>query len=219
VASSDLFDTAKTSAEYAYRKLEHMVVTLELAPGTSTTESELRERVGLGRTPVREAIQRLAWEGLLEIHPRAGIKVAPIDRRDWMRIIEVRRNVEVMLARSAAKHVTPKAKPFLEKAVEEMIEASASSNLEAYLAADKKFDLAMAEAAGNCHLVRAAFPLQTHTRRFWMHFHCSDKLEDALQRHDRIARAVLDGDAGRAVQAARALMSFLQVTATRVAGS
>ena len=58
----------------AYRVLERLIVTLELAPSTTTTEGALIDRLGLGRTPVREAIQRLAWEGLLEVRPRG---VAP----------------------------------------------------------------------------------------------------------------------------------------------
>jgi DNA-binding GntR family transcriptional regulator len=215
----DPFDSAKSTADCAYRKLEHMVVTLELTPGSTTTESELRQRVGLGRTPVREAVQRLAWEGLLEILPRAGVKVPPIDRRDWLRIMEVRRSVEVTVARSAARHATSQAKALLELAGEELKAAAASQDLDAYMAADKKFDIAMAEAAGNCHLARAAFPLQSHTRRFWMQFHRDDSLEGALHSHMHLARAVIDGDAARSVRAARNIMSLVQVSANRTAGS
>ena len=86
-----------------------MIVTLELAPGSVATEGALIERLGLGRTPVREAIQRLAWEGLLDIRPRAGLAIAPLHAGDWLRVIDARRGVEIVLARSAARYVTREA--------------------------------------------------------------------------------------------------------------
>ncbi|RVB34886.1 GntR family transcriptional regulator, partial [Mesorhizobium sp. M7A.F.Ca.CA.001.07.2.1] len=69
---------AEPAATRAYHVLEHMIVTLELAPASFVTEGALIDRLGLGRTPVREAIQRLAWEGLLDVRPRAGIAIAPL---------------------------------------------------------------------------------------------------------------------------------------------
>ena len=77
-------------AAKAYRTLEHMIVTLELAPASFVTEGALIERLGLGRTPVREAIQRLAWEGLLDVRPRAGIAIAPLHPGDWLRVLDAR---------------------------------------------------------------------------------------------------------------------------------
>ena len=84
-------------------------MTLELAPGSVATEGALIERLGLGRTPVREAIQRLAWEGLLEVRPRAGVAIAPLHAGDWLRVLDARRGVEIILARSAARFVTREA--------------------------------------------------------------------------------------------------------------
>src|SRR5690554_240179 len=94
-------------AAKAYRILERMIVTLELAPGSVVTEGALIARLGLGRTPVREATQRLAWEGLMEVRPRAGLAIAPLNPGDWLRVIEARAGVEAVLARSAACHATP----------------------------------------------------------------------------------------------------------------
>ena len=100
---------SEPAAAKAYRALERMIVTLELAPGSVATEGALIERLGLGRTPVREAIQRLAWEGLLEVRPRAGLAIAPLHPGDWLRVIDARRGVEIVLARSAARFVTREA--------------------------------------------------------------------------------------------------------------
>ncbi|TIW86763.1 MAG: GntR family transcriptional regulator, partial [Mesorhizobium sp.] len=89
---------SEPAATRAYHVLEHMIVTLELAPASFVTEGALIERLGLGRTPVREAIQRLAWEGLLDVRPRAGIAIAPLHPGDWLRVLDARRGVEVVLA-------------------------------------------------------------------------------------------------------------------------
>ena len=93
------------AATTAYRTLERMIVTLELAPSSVVTEGLLIERLGLGRTPVREAVQRLAWEGLIEVRPRAGLAVAPLHAGDWLKVLDARRGVETVLARSAARFI------------------------------------------------------------------------------------------------------------------
>ena len=99
----DAMQAGGTASAKAYLGLERLIVTLELAPGAVVTERVLIERLSLGRTPVREAIQRLTWEGLLEVRPRAGIVVAPLNAGDWLRVIDARRGVEAILARSAAR--------------------------------------------------------------------------------------------------------------------
>ena len=104
----------------AYRALERMIVTLELAPGSIATEGALIERVGLGRTPVREAIQRFAWEGLVEIRPRAGLAIAPLRGEDWVRVLDARSGIEQVLARSAARNVEADVSRRLETAADAM---------------------------------------------------------------------------------------------------
>src|SRR6478609_3116068 len=104
--AAEVADPAPAAAR-AYRMLERLIVTLELSPGSIATEGGLIERVGLGRTPVREAIQRLAWEGLIEIRPRAGLEIAPLHAADWLRVLDARRGVEIILARAAARFATP----------------------------------------------------------------------------------------------------------------
>src|SRR5258707_15099759 len=97
--SIDPGTTPEPAAAKAYRVLEHMIVTLELAPASFVTEGALIDRLGLGRTPVREAIQRLAWEGLLDVRPRAGIAIAALHPGDWLGVLDGRRGVEGVLAR------------------------------------------------------------------------------------------------------------------------
>jgi DNA-binding GntR family transcriptional regulator len=130
----------------AYRALEQMIVTLELAPGSVTTEGALIERLGLGRTPVREAVQRLAWEGLLEIRPRAGLAVAALHAGDWLKVLDAMRGVEAVLARSAARFVSRETAARFQAAALAMQAAVEKDDVIAYLEADKARDEGMAAA-------------------------------------------------------------------------
>ncbi|WP_187968606.1 GntR family transcriptional regulator [Aquibium microcysteis] len=200
----------QTAALRAYRALERMIVILDLAPGATTTEGALIERLQLGRTPVREAIQRLAWEGLLEIRPRAGIAVAPLDPGDWLRVVEAREGVEVAMARAAARHATREAALLFSEAASAMQRAVVSGNVIAFMEADKSLDEAMALAADNPFAARIAAPLQTHSRRFWFRYKAETGLAVAAERHVAVIRAILDGDADEAGRQAGRLMALIR---------
>ncbi|UCI08419.1 GntR family transcriptional regulator [Mesorhizobium sp. B1-1-8] len=197
-------------ATKAYRVLEHMIVTLELAPASFVTESALIERCGLGRTPVREAIQRLAWEGLLDVRPRAGIVVAPLHPGDWLRVIDARRGVEVVLARSAARFVTREAADMFHEAALAMQRAVIAGNVLAFIQADKALDEALAVAADNPFAARLAAPLQTHSRRFWFRYKADTGLAESAEHHVALIRSILDGDEEGAAKDAKKLMALLR---------
>ena len=83
-AGASLNDICKITiyvADRAYRELEEMIVTLQLSPGTVLSEQALSVRLKIGRTPIREALQRLARDGLVAIMPRRGIMVSEINLR------------------------------------------------------------------------------------------------------------------------------------------
>lgn len=209
--------TKQAAADRAYRVLERLLVTLQLVPGSVTTETALIERVGLGRTPVREALQRLAWEGLVEIRPRAGIAVAPLFAADWLRIVEVRHDVEVILARAAARFVTNEAAALFHDAALAMQKSVITGNVVAFLEADKAMDEAMAASADNPFAARVAAPLQTHSRRFWFRYQNDSGLAEAARRHVDIIGAVTNGDEHGAGEAAARLMDLLRVNAEAAA--
>src|SRR5262245_42940532 len=125
-------DPAPATAR-AYRMLERMIVTLELSPDSIATEGALIERVGLGRTPVREAIQRLAWEGLIEVRPRAGLAIAPLRAADWVRVLDARSGLEQVLARSAARNATAASTGRLDAAAGAMGDAAGAGDVLAFL--------------------------------------------------------------------------------------
>src|ERR1700710_375862 len=92
---------AKRLREKANRVLKEEIVTLRIPPGAVVSEAILSRRLGVGRTPVREALQRLAREWLVVIMPRRGIVVSEIDTVRQLRVLEIRREIERFLARSA----------------------------------------------------------------------------------------------------------------------
>jgi len=186
-----------------------MIVTLELPPGSVATEGSLIERLRLGRTPVREAIQRLAWEGLVEVRPRSGLAIAPLHPGDWTRVIDARRGVEIVLARSAARYVTRDAAARFHDAALGMQKAVMAGDVIAFLEADKALDEALALAAENPFAARLAAPLQTHSRRFWYRYKAETGLAESAEHHVALIRSILEGDEEAAGTEADRLMSLL----------
>jgi DNA-binding GntR family transcriptional regulator len=92
-------------AERAYAELRERIVTLRLAPGTVLREDELMSALDIGRTPLREAIKRLALENLVAIQPRSGTYVTSVDAADIVHISEVRAELEAQAAELAARRM------------------------------------------------------------------------------------------------------------------
>lgn len=205
------------AATTAYRALERMIITLELPPSATVSEAELMQRTGFGRTPVREALQRLEWEGFVEIRPRAGIAIAPLTPTDWLQVIEARRGIEMILARSAARFLNRDlAKRFHDVSLA-MRKAAIVGNVMAFLDADRQFDETLAQAAENRFAVRMAAPLQTHSRRFWFRYQREDGLTSATEHHLALLSAIIDGDEEGAADAAGKLLDLLRRYAQYVA--
>ena len=97
---------AETLTEQAYTRLEEMIVTLKLAPGAILSEQALSSELSIGRTPIREALQRLAREGLVLVLPRKAILVTDTDPRKQLLVLEVRRELERLLARASAERAS-----------------------------------------------------------------------------------------------------------------
>jgi len=96
----------ETLTEQAYRLIEEQVVTLRLKPGDVLSEQMLSATFKIGRTPIREALQRLAREGLVTILPRKGILVSDINPRTQLLVLEVRRELERLLSRAGSERAT-----------------------------------------------------------------------------------------------------------------
>lgn len=206
--------TASASlSELAYLLLEERIVTLDLTPGSRVTEGALIEATGMGRTPVREAIQRLSWEGLVTVRPRAGLEIASLVRADWLKVIEARRGVEAVLARGAARHVDRAAAEGFARAASAMRDAAEAGDARAFLAADKEFDTVMGSVAGNDYAARLAAPLQSHSRRHWFANAKAESLGEAASHHIDLITAILSGDGDQAGAEALRLMALLETMA------
>lgn len=195
--------------ERAYRALERMIVTLKLQPGETMTEGTLIERLHLGRTPVREAIQRLAWEGLLEIRPRSGIQIAALDPADFPKVLAARKGVEMLLAWGAASYASPGHDRMFRHVEAKMQAAAGIGDVEAFLDADKALDTVLGEAAANPFAARLAAPLQTHSRRFWFRLQRPDSLKLSAQHHVALIDAIIARDEASAERAAEELIAHL----------
>ncbi|MBB2973438.1 DNA-binding GntR family transcriptional regulator [Mesorhizobium sp. RMAD-H1] len=200
-------------AEQAYRTLEHLIVTLVLEPDMVVNERTLIEMTGMGRTPVREAIQRLAWEGLMEVRPRSGIAITPLHPEDFVKVLDTREGVEQVLSRDAARLAGPRDHERFQAAADAMRKAAADDDVGGFLEADKALDRVLGQAAGNPFAARLAAPLQTHSRRFWFRLRGQDGIMTSARAHIALIGAVLARDPEKAVAAAADLIGHLRTLA------
>jgi DNA-binding GntR family transcriptional regulator len=209
-AVPDAADTTPLT-DRAWRALEEEIVTLKIAPGSVVSEAGLSARLGLGRTPVREALQRLANEGLVQILPRRGIIVTEIDVAAQLRLLEVRREIERLLARASAQRGTAEQRARFAAVAEEMETAARREDDMAFMRLDRAFNLLLLEAAGNEFATAAMKVMNGLARRFWyVHYRLVADMPLAARLHAGVARAVARGDAAAAATASDRLIDYIQ---------
>jgi DNA-binding GntR family transcriptional regulator len=138
-----------TAAAKIYADLRTELVSLQRQPGDPISEAEIALSYGVSRTPVREAILKLADDGLLEIFPQSGIYVSRIPIAALPEAILVRKALEETTARLAAERATPSQILTLHSIVERQREADAARDSEAFHQADERFHASIAEVAGH----------------------------------------------------------------------
>jgi DNA-binding GntR family transcriptional regulator len=155
-----------TDADRAYERIKQMIVTLKLKPGTVIQEQQLRDLLNLGRTPIREALNRLEVENLVIIEPRRGIFVADIAITDLTQIYEVRKELEALTASLATARAGAADIAQLEALVEEY-RAIDPADLEALFAVDHEFHMTLARATNNAFLLRELDLFYSLSLRIW----------------------------------------------------
>jgi DNA-binding GntR family transcriptional regulator len=195
----------------AYAELEELIVTLRLPPGAVLSEQALAERLAIGRTPIREALQRLARDGLVDILPRRGVLVSAIDLRAQLRLLEVRRVLERLMARSAAGRATaPERAAFARIALGMRRSAEREDDL-AFMRLDKDFNALLAEAAHNEFALRSMGLINGLSRRFWyQHYKQAADLPLTARLHAEVAEAIAARDPDRAGDAADRLVDYIE---------
>ena len=197
--------------EQAYRSIEEAIVTLALQPGEVVSEAQLSAKSGFGRTPVREALQRLARERLVRIMPRRGIVVAPVDIREQLRLLEVRREIERLTARASAKRSDAAQRARLRAIADAMEAAAATRDETGFLRLDRELNLLLLDAAHNEFAAAAMALMHGLSRRFWfIHWRRSAGLPEAAAAHARLARTIADGLAEEAAAASDALIDYIE---------
>jgi DNA-binding GntR family transcriptional regulator len=193
----------------AYLALEHAIVTLVLKPGAMITEKQLIDIAGHGRTPVREAIQKLAWQGLIVVKPRVGLLVAEIKPEDHANVMQVRRELEPIAAALIASHATDEQRARLIDCAHAMAECAVSGDLGRFFAADKAFDEILEDACPNTFITAALAPVQTHSRRLWYSTANPERMDRSISLHVTVIRAIHQGKAEDARKAMTVLIDYL----------
>lgn len=192
-------DDARSQSEQAFFALRELIVTLELPPGSLLDERELMERLGLGRTPIREALRALAQAKLVEVYPRRGMFVSSADARDLAALSEVRGVLEPFAARLAAERRTEGERVELVALLGELDAVSVKPVGRRLIEIDQRIHRFVYHAAHNAFLESVLDEHYMHALRIW--FLSLDKvtnLEDAVLEHRNILEAIRDGDPERA---------------------
>jgi len=201
---------ARSLADKAYRRLEEMIVTLALQPGSVLSEGALSKRIGIGRTPMREALQRLQSQRLVTTLPRRGVMVSEVNIMDHLTLLETRRVLDRLVATKAARRATPDQRSALTTIATEMQKAAARGDLAEFMRLDTEFDRLVDSAARSVFALLASFPLHAHCRRFWYLYRHTGDIQRAAGLHAALMQAVAAGDEERAGNASDALVAYLE---------
>ena len=153
-------------ADRAYKELEHQIVTAQIKPGEWVTEVALSEQLGISRTPIREALQRLARARLLEIVPRRGLRITEVNVGDQLLLLEFRREAERYLVGRAANCATDHERALFRRLAKEMQRSGGLTDVTEHYRVDLEFKLLLVRASRNDYAADAVAPMWSLSRRF-----------------------------------------------------
>ena len=195
---------ARSLADRAYFRIRELIVSLDLAPGSLISERELMEQLGLGRTPVREALRALARERLVDVYPRRGMFVSGVNVEDLAGLSEVRLTLEGRAARLAAERATAADRAKIELLLDEIDQTERALGERTLIDLDQRIHRHIYECTHNAFLEATLNEYYVLTLRIW--FLALDRvtrLEDAVNEHRALLEAIRDGDGPRAEDAMR----------------
>jgi DNA-binding GntR family transcriptional regulator len=201
--------TEMGKAAQAYQDIERMVVFGEIDPGSLVSESFLMEKTGLGRTPVREAVQRLSRNRMVEIHPNKGVLIPSTSVEAQLRMLELRRVLEALAVRLACERSSQVDRDGMEAMVGRLEQGG--FDLKGYAETVRGTHDLIVVSAHNEYLADAMAPLQGLSRRFWF-THVTDvdtEIKAGANLHVAILKAILGRDADAAEIAALELNDYL----------
>jgi DNA-binding GntR family transcriptional regulator len=182
-------------SDRAYAALRERIVTLRLAPGTVLREDELMTELAIGRTPLREAVKRLALENLVAVQPRSGTYVTSVDAADIVHISEVRAELEAHAAELAAQRLDDELRADFEALLDRIAAAEGSGDQDALITLDESIHRLVWEASRNPYLAETLERYFVLSLRVW--YVVLDRvpgLTTAVLDHASLLESVLGGD-------------------------
>ncbi|MEA3507742.1 MAG: GntR family transcriptional regulator [Synergistota bacterium] len=194
-----------TSADYVYQELRHRIITKNLKPGQRLPEVNIAVEMGVSRTPVREALRRLASEGLVLIIPNSGARLASPTRREMEDTYVVRKQLECLATRIAAGRISERNIRRLEDTIIEEERAFEEKNLELYLEVNETFHKVIADSSGNRVLSEYVENILARTNAYVVFYDPFYDIEDnpSVIQHKGIVQAFKDREADLAVDLMR----------------
>jgi DNA-binding GntR family transcriptional regulator len=186
-------------SEKAYHLIRDRIVSLRLPPGSMINERELVADLGLGRTPVREALRRLSGENLVEVFPRRGMFVAGVGVRDLASISEARAELEGFAARLAAGRATADERRTCQELVEELDSGRDETDARKLIYFDQRIHRHVYRCTHNEFLETTLEEYFVLTLRLWLVvIDRVERLDEAVQEHRELLEAIVDSEAERA---------------------
>ena len=190
-------------AERAFHAIREMIVSLELRPGAVIDERSLMQQLGIGRTPTREALRHLAQEGLVEVYPRRGMFVTPVEIQDLASLADVRSVLESSAARFAADRATDDDREAVDGLLDDLDRHDELDQRE-LMALDERIHRQVYRCAHNAFLEATLEQYYVLALRIWyLALDQARELEQAVLDHREILEAIRDGDADHAEDAMR----------------
>jgi DNA-binding GntR family transcriptional regulator len=202
---------ARSLSGEAYDRLESMIVSTELAPGSRYTLQRLQQASGLGRTPVHDAVKRLATNQLIFVNPRSGLQVAPVNLAQERTLLPLRIEMEAIACGLASERATSHDHMIFRRFIDDLEAAEHDLSLESFNVTDRLLNRAILTASREPLLENTLVPLQTLYRRTGWLFHTyiakSPSLRETIENHISLLRVILAGDRTEAERFARKMVT------------
>ena len=187
--------------ELAYDSIEEKLVKCELPPGRYLALQDIQQLVNLGRTPVHQAVNRLAADTLIAVHPRRGLQIAPIDLARERVLLRLRRDVERFVIRLAAEKSSSSHRNQMLHIKRHLREHRETLTIETFNTIDRRIDMLFLGAASEPFVENTLRPLHTLFRRIGWLYHTQVHGEVNLLKTIDVHIALLDAVANRHVEA------------------
>jgi GntR family transcriptional regulator, rspAB operon transcriptional repressor len=209
-------EAATSLRNAAYDAIKHRIITCAFRPGEYINELQLSMRLGIGRTPVHQALDRLMIEGMVEVIPRKGVIVKPVSLNEVLHIIEVRLINEPFGARIAVEHANEADLDKLADAVARALHWASVRNVENLMLLDREFHSLIARATKNDVLSELLRSLHEQSLRFWFISPNAPKQYETVQHeHAAILHAIKKRDPDRAAASMRQHIESFRANVTK----